>query len=118
MSETQEMVTLTDGKATLQTPPDTELSIHEAAQWSGYNPLSLRRLDKAAKPGFPLAHYKNGGTSRFWYAREITQIVEYKKNAAEEHKKHTSTIYKLANAKRKRAKADKKASDKLAKVAA
>jgi hypothetical protein len=118
MSETAEMVTLNDGKSALQTAPDTELSIHEAAQWSGYNPLSLRRLDKARKPGFPPAHYKVGGTARFWYAREIEEIVAYKIKAGEDHRKHTSTIYKLANAKRKRAKADKKVSDKLAKVSA
>jgi hypothetical protein len=109
MSETAEMVTLTDGQATLQTPPDTELSIHEVAQWTGYNPLSLRRLDNAKKEGFPPAHYKVGGTSRYWYAREIAEIIEFKVKTAEVHRKHTSSIYKLANAKRKAAAKAKKA---------
>jgi predicted DNA-binding transcriptional regulator AlpA len=105
MAEITEMVTLTERNKPLKeadklrTSADTKLSIHEAAKWSGYNPLSLRRLDKAAKPGFPPAHRDIGGTARFWYASEVEAIIAFKIKAAEEHKKFmTSGIHKLKSA--------------------
>ena len=42
---------------------------------------------------------------RACYAHEVEAIIAFKIRANEDHKKHTSSIYKLANAKRRATKA-------------
>ncbi len=119
MPETVEMVTLTDGAVPpneLHTHADTELSIQDTARWSGYNPLHLRLLDKAANPGFPLAHRKLGSITRLWYARDIAKIIEYKIKAAENRGKKAAKSYRVGNAMRRKARAEKRAAAKAAKA--
>jgi hypothetical protein len=103
------MVTLTAGELSSTVPADTELSIHEAAQWSGYSVHRLRRNDIAAERGFPPAHKKDGGTSRLWYASEVEKIVAFRHKTADNLGKRLKKTRAVWSRQARAARAEKKA---------
>ena len=109
MPNTTKMVTLEHGGDSHTISGDTEMPIHEAAMYSGYTVSGLRRVDLAGERGFPPAHRRDGGTSRYWYASEIEKIVEFRHKMSEDLGKRLKKTRKVWSKVAAEARAQKKA---------
>jgi len=70
------------------------LPIGEVAHVTGYDPMTLRRLDAVGK--IPPSHRVNG--TRHWFAREVKVIIDYKAKMIEQRDKRARTkLYKQGN---------------------